>query len=83
MNAYTAALLALQTERQWYRRQEVESLVKYIEHMREQNADLRLQLTHWELSQDEELNKQLDEILFTDGSLPAVIETGELEWIKQ
>jgi hypothetical protein len=41
MNAYTAALLALQTPQQRFRRELVQSLVEYIEHMRKMNTELR------------------------------------------
>jgi hypothetical protein len=65
MNAYTTALLALQTPQQRFRRELVQSLVEYIEHMRKMNAELR------------------EPVPFTDDSLPAVIQTGELEWLTQ
>jgi hypothetical protein len=41
MNAYTAALLALQTPQQRFRRELVQSLVEYIDCMRKQNKELR------------------------------------------
>ena len=45
MNAYTAALLALQTEQKRFPREMVARLVEYIEGMRKENERLRNNLT--------------------------------------
>lgn len=51
------------TDRKRFSREQVEGLIAEHEALRRQNADLRLQITHWELGQDPELNQALGDIL--------------------
>ena len=82
MNAYTVALLALQTEQKRFPREMVARLVEYIEAMRQENARLRNNLTieiegrQYEIERDmiapSPLDVSDDEVLFFE-PVPIVV----------